>query len=286
MRRAWCAALAVALQLQRAAGDDDIVFREHVVSTTFPSPYLVVGYDLDSDGDLDLIAGSDGGGLVGWFENDGSQTFDFKTIVETVSDVRTGATVDLDGDGDADLLIGLKDEGLIVWYENDGSQSFFEVVVDDETAETRSIFAVDLDLDGDVDVLVTSFTEDELAWLENDGAQNFARNLIATDRDGPRFVVAIDLDEDGDIDPVLASDGDGYVTMSLRRCRHDAPHKDERRRERFLVTTSGDLEQERPRMEGRQKLRQKGTRTTARRASRRARSPTTRRTSRPSRSPT
>ena len=75
MRRAWCAALAVALQLQRAAGDDDIVFREHVVSTTFPKFCRTVPAMLASQ--MDLTTGNKGAakGLAAIFDTRFSDGF-------------------------------------------------------------------------------------------------------------------------------------------------------------------------------------------------------------------
>lgn len=135
-------------------------------SSYFAIPTFV---DLDHDGDLDMMAGSDGGQLQ-YYKNKGTpsapqfespQSDPFGLNIDT--DVPFPAFADLDGDGDQDLLLG-EYYGSFAYYKNIGSptnpqfsapqQNPFGLVITEELA--CPAFA-DLDNDGDMDLLVGEY---------------------------------------------------------------------------------------------------------------------------------
>lgn len=78
---------------------------------------LPILYDIEGDGDLDLVVGSEGEG-VRLFRNDGSRTapdfIDAGTLDLPIVDFAAPAFADFDGDGDDDVLLGSQRGGL--WY--------------------------------------------------------------------------------------------------------------------------------------------------------------------------
>ncbi|WP_298862059.1 calcium-binding protein [uncultured Sulfitobacter sp.] len=207
---------------------------------TYSAPTFV---DLDGDGDLDLVVGSDTGLLV-FDNNDADLGFTPLTgaqnpLDDIVVDARyTPAFADLDLDGDLDLVVGSFSNTLQTFYKNDADTGFTDAGGDDPFAfvSVTNFGApsfVDLDGDGDLDLVVG---EDQTfsgtgdgniqVWLDGDtgstgiigyferfveqtGAANPFDGLDLGGQSAPTFV---DLDGDGDLDMVLGTE-DGTIRI-------------------------------------------------------------------------
>lgn len=130
-----------------------------------------VFYDLDDDGDLDLITGGYTG--LHFFENTGSpQVPDFTEVAGFFAGLEVGANPipdfgDIDGDGDGDMVAGLSEDGSVLLYENTGT------------------------------ALQAEFSEENMSFLGDVGLYAY-----------PHFS---DLDADGDLDLLVGRDGFGFV---------------------------------------------------------------------------
>jgi hypothetical protein len=132
--------------------------------------------DLDGDGDLDALVGSDWGETYG-INNTGTSTSPVWTVTPAWDGLYTNAVSDpaigdLDGDGDLDHLIG-RMQGTCYGGENIGdasSPSWTTKTAWDvpDVGQTASPVFGDLDADGDLDVLVGERTGDTIAF-ENVG---------------------------------------------------------------------------------------------------------------------
>ncbi|AXG71443.1 repeat domain in Vibrio, Colwellia, Bradyrhizobium and Shewanella [Kordia sp. SMS9] len=158
---------------------------EQIISTNITNPSSVYAADVDGDGDMDVLAGFQGGSIV-WYENtDGQATFGSQqAITTTLGGLRSIHVTDLDGDGDGDVLVGTIFDDSVIWFENIDGQGTFGSQQDiaTNTNNVRSVYAADLDGDGDMDVLSASQDDDKIAWHRNVGVvANEINGTIAMD---------------------------------------------------------------------------------------------------------
>ncbi len=76
--------------------------------------------DLDGDGKLDLLLGSEAGGVELWRNTGAAGAIDFvrdTTFVVPTFDLSAPAVGDVDGDGDLDLMVGVGSGGVL-WFES------------------------------------------------------------------------------------------------------------------------------------------------------------------------
>ena len=121
-----------------------------------------VCYDIDADGDLDLICGGYYG--IQLYHNTGNViTASFTKAIDFFTGLTTGSNPiidmgDIDNDGDLDMLVGFSESGLIKLYTNSGSDTsaiFLEssaLTIADAGLYAYPVFC-DPDNDGDLDIL-------------------------------------------------------------------------------------------------------------------------------------
>ena len=202
--------------------DKEGEFQEILLASDMQAPVHAEIYDLDEDGDLDVLVScmnivfpnNDKIGALIALENDGSENFTQRILLEGVERVNDAKAQDMDGDGDLDLVVGQfgYDQGEVRWMENVGPWQY----------ESRSL----LHLSGLINVCVDDFNNDghpdiaaqfsqqweEIHLFENDGKGNFVGKIIwgSTNHDfASSGMVAADLNQDGMPDLVFAN-GDGF----------------------------------------------------------------------------
>ena len=178
-------------------------YPEHVVSSDFWETNAVYAADVDSDGDMDILAAAeDAMSDISWWENDGNQNFTEHSITDSIGGADDVYATDLDSDGNMDVLGASRDANCIRWWENNGNQNFTEHSIAEEIWDVNSVYAADVDGDLDIDVLGASDQsyDSRIAWWENDGSENFTEHIIALQDYAFLDVLSYDLDSDGDMD--------------------------------------------------------------------------------------
>ncbi|MED6334279.1 MAG: VCBS repeat-containing protein [Planctomycetota bacterium] len=184
--------------------------KQLISSATFGA-LTVSAADVDGDGDLDALSGSELDDEVSLFVNtDGLGSFGAQVIISAAADsVRLVHADDLDGDGDPDVLSASHNDDKVAWYENsDGLGSYgAEQIITTSADSARAVTTSDLDGDGDADVIAAAYLGDYVAWYENtDGLGSFGtEQLVVSGLNGAHGVFAADLNGDGSQDVLSAS---------------------------------------------------------------------------------
>ena len=217
-----------------STGDDTVAWYENLDGTgTFGSQQVVsflsdgafglVAADIDGDGAVDLVAGSQNSGVVEWFRNlDGLGTFGPSRVISDTSQVFALFAVDMDGDGRIDVVSGDSSQNTLTWHGNveDAGGEDGIVWVDHEISSNAGgvscVVAADFDGDGDLDVvagLLDLAFDTAVVYVENlggPGGLTDTGTYISFNEGSPRWVVEGDLDGDQALD-VVVGDDDGQV---------------------------------------------------------------------------
>lgn len=159
--------------------------------------------DVDSDGDLDLAAGTRGSDKV-YLNGNGV----LQTAIWTSTDTLVTYSIawgDVDGDGDLDLAAGNID-GPNKVYLNDGKnlQSTANWS-SDENDRTTALAWGDLDNDGDLDLAVGNEDGPNRLYLNQDGRLQTRATLSFGDQDDTESLAWGDIDNDGDLDLIVGN---------------------------------------------------------------------------------
>ena len=132
--------------------------------------------DLDSDGDIDLVVGSESAPWV--LKNNGTGVFSDAGQLLSVSggDVADVDLADVDGDQDPDQLISIENYpagARSYLYRNDGYGGFTDSGQVLEVRSTTAATFVDVDADGDLDILQGNDSGNNLVYY-NDGHGNYS----------------------------------------------------------------------------------------------------------------
>lgn len=212
---------------------DFTIEKQYVIDSYLTGAKNVKLHDVDSDGDLDILAESSS--ACYWYKNNGLGSFTKATIVPANTSNGTFFYADVDADGDIDI-ISFKENEISI-RKNNGNGTF--AVAQSQTPWTgnsaSNIRFADMDGDGKQDLLVCFSTMMwgsplyNWYWHKNDGQGTFSgtANDIGAINSANSFYLA-DFDSDGDMDVVYFSgawigwfqnlDGNGNFSQATHIC--------------------------------------------------------------------
>lgn len=192
--------------------------QQKLISKSTSSPSSVKSYDLDNDGDLDVLCTSKNDNKVSWYENLGNGLFSSqKTISLNAGSCSSAKAYDLDGDGDLEVIVASPADGKLSFFENFGSGVFsIETIVSDSLDGVSDISIADFNGDGKPDIAACSPIIRKILWFENNGNRNFGPGvLLIPSTPGQRRYYTLnsaDIDADGDMDLMASGENnDGAI---------------------------------------------------------------------------
>jgi hypothetical protein len=152
----------------RNDGGSPILWSRIVLSDEVSGAHHADAWDLDLDGDLDVLAAGYADPRLELFRNDGGDPPAWSR--EHVGGLFRGALVvgvgDLDGDGDRDVVATSDTRDRVTWWRNDGSAPESWPAVDIATGFDNAwpVVVGDVDGNGAVDVVAGASGASEVAW--------------------------------------------------------------------------------------------------------------------------
>lgn len=179
-------------------------------------------FDVDNDGDLDIITGDNANLFSVINPGDVSSTWTRIQVAAFSTSSNTGIQSfqnrDMDNDGDIDVVATLKTSDKVMLYVNDGAGNFTEQVVGSTTAGNKvfgEIFIGDIDNDGRPDMVTSEYRNNVHTWF-NEGGNSFTKKTKSAG-DVTDVGSLIDFDNDGDLDIGFGN----YWTSHVRWLRND-----------------------------------------------------------------
>ncbi len=165
--------------------------------------------DIEADGDLDIVLGSEHGSPP-VLRNNGDGTFKEIHPFENVLGLRGFAWADLDADGDPDAAL-IDDADRLHVFSNERSGQFSERSLPSNFAPVRAIAIADANNDGVLDLLAVQADGIIVRLSDKNEGQGWETAEVARTTDAPKFagrgsrLRMGDVDNNGGLDLVLAA---------------------------------------------------------------------------------
>jgi hypothetical protein len=176
--------------------------------------YAIALADVESDGDLDVVAGNYNQPHRLYLNDGSASPFSGPATRNVTSDLyltRFILFADMDGDGDPDLLSGNWGQANRL-YLNTGTLNLFNGAARTElpVVNTHAVVYGDVDGDGDLDLVTGNYHDNPHLFLNNGTSTPFSSVSAVDIGSDIRYTLSValgDLDGDGDLDLVTGNDG-------------------------------------------------------------------------------
>ncbi|NQX92267.1 MAG: VCBS repeat-containing protein, partial [Flavobacteriales bacterium] len=157
--------------------------------------------DIDSDGDMDILASNRAYDDIFWIQNVEGEYVDPELIYGFADNVNLLEAEDVDLDGDIDILYAGRDEEGTYWMANNDNTGFSDpVLISDTPQSVNDFLTIDMDQDGDIDIFVSSGDDNSIFLFEQVDVGGFEESIVTSSFEFPRSVAVFDIDGDGELD--------------------------------------------------------------------------------------
>lgn len=193
-------------------------FEMHPVDLDIPGIHCIKIFDLDQDGDYDIVGGSEhtpyssSVGLV-WWQNEGGYPVEWTkfTIDGSFLHVMSVDVDFIDNDEFPDILASSWENGKIAWWRNSGNPennwTSFDIATGWLNPHDAVCFDFDSDLDNDVIGVSTGNNRISIFYNQGGSIPVWQENEVASDFFGAKAIIVEDLNNDSLPDLICAGDG-------------------------------------------------------------------------------
>jgi hypothetical protein len=179
------------------------LFIQHTIDNNFIGACSVCSYDMDGDGELDILSSGNSGNHIAWWkiEKESALTFTKFVVTTTAPGIIFVDAADIDGDNDMDIL-GASWQGnkIAIWKNLGGIPILWEqVVVDNNIVQAHEVHAAYVDADSLLDLIAASGGSHQIIWYRNNGETPiiWEKNVVDNQFTGARSVACFDMNGDG-----------------------------------------------------------------------------------------
>jgi len=200
----------------------NLVFEKHPIDLTFQGIHAIKVIDMDDDGDLDIVCGSEitpisGSIGIHWLRNDGDYPVIW-TRFEIDASFKHVMSVDVDyvdSDNHPDILATSWSFHQVAWWKNSGdpTQDWNRQIIRSNFINAHDAKFGDLNHDGNVDVVAASRTPGSIMIFYNDGSPNtnWLPEYLTNSFLGASRVLVTDLDKDDALDIIATASDDNEI---------------------------------------------------------------------------
>jgi tetratricopeptide (TPR) repeat protein len=189
----------------------DITERTHLPANILHGSYTGAwAFDVDLDGDLDIVLGTSAGEPI-VLRNNGDETFAVIHPFAGVNGLTGFASADIDGDGDPDAAILDKDGALHVFANERLGQYRPRSLPQSLKGRFLAVVAADINNDGLLDFVLLRDDGTVVRLSDKDEGRSWdTADIVKADPGGSPTLVAADFDNNGSLDLLV---GDGQIFL-------------------------------------------------------------------------
>lgn len=192
------------------SGSSPIIWTKYSIDASFAQAHEVFCIDVDSDGDIDIVAAGAANNEIAWWSNEGGDPIIWtkRSINTSFGGARSVCAADLNGDSLIEICgAALTGNQIAVWYAATDS-TWTKQAVDAGFTGAHMVRCADIDSDDDYDLIAVAYMANDVAWWRNDGGTpvQWVKQTIDGNFLNALGVCAADVDGDDDLDVLATAD--------------------------------------------------------------------------------